>query len=483
MKYKITRRLIGYFSIVLLLFSLLSGSLFFTLFKNHTTKIHEQDLKERAISIASTLSEFQQGTHTGFGKGKGRGYGAYLRFIDDIAMSNVWLVDENARTIQMGHMGSSLSYDELPDGAEALLVSVFKGNTEINHEFTSILGVSTITVGSPIIDSNGDVTAALLLHSPVDNIDQARKDGMAILIVCILAALFFAALLSVLLAKRFIKPLQMMGNATQRICNGDYSTPTGVVIQDEIGQLASNIDELSFRLQRAVEERKDLEHMRQDFISNISHELRTPVTVIKGSLEVLEEGMIDKPEEIKEYCHEMLQDINQLQRLVNELLELSRLQNTNFQIEKNELNLMDVLTEAIHSIQRLALSRHINIQIQDELTPFLFFGDYGRLRQMFTIVLDNAVKFSNEKDIVTIHWKKTDRFYRLSICDSGCGISKKELTHIFDRFYTDHSQSNQNGCGLGLPIAKEIALRHNMEIHCESEEGIGTCFSFDIFFT
>ena len=127
MKYKITKRLIGYFSVVLLIFSVIIGVLFQILFTRHTAEINQQELKKRAISIADTLSQFhQEQGGRGNGMGMGNGYGAYLRFIDDIAMSKVWLVDEKAQRIEIGHKGSSLSYDDIPDGAEELIQQVFQ---------------------------------------------------------------------------------------------------------------------------------------------------------------------------------------------------------------------------------------------------------------------------------------------------------------------------------------------------------------------
>lgn len=128
MKYKITKRLIGYFSAVLLLFSAIAGFLFWALFTWHTAVIHEQELTKRALAIAETLSQFRE--MGSYGLGRRGGYGAYLRFIDDVAMSKVWLVDETGETIEMGHKGSSLSYDDLPDGADDLIQKVYEGNIE-----------------------------------------------------------------------------------------------------------------------------------------------------------------------------------------------------------------------------------------------------------------------------------------------------------------------------------------------------------------
>ncbi len=476
MKNKITFRLIGYFSAVLLLFSVIVGILFCMLFTWHTSEIHKEELKNRAVSIAGTLSKFPQKEHRG--QGMSGGYGAYLKFIDDIAMSEVWIVDENARTIQMGHRRNSLSYSELPLGAEDLIKRVFEGNVVSNQEFNSVLDIPSITIGAPIYNTKGNITAVILLHSPVNGISNAQRDGIIILVICIIIALFLAIVLSILLARRFINPLKKMEQTTEKIIQGNYLAHTNITQNDEIGTLALNIDKLSIQLLNAEKERKNLDKMRQDFVSNISHELRTPVTVIRGSLEVLAEGLISEPNEMQEYFNQMLSDTTHLQRLINDLLELSRLQNTDFQIEKTELNLDDILKEAIRSIKRMSEKKQVKIEYENKTENFYYIGDYGRLRQMFMIILDNAVKFSppNNKVSVKMYYKEDNCI--VSISDCGRGILPKDIPYIFDRFYKERSEQNKSGSGLGLSIAKQIAERHNIIIKCESKPNYYTTFSF-----
>ncbi len=478
MKYKMTYRLIGYFSAVLLLFSAIAGVLFWALFTWHTAEIHEKELKTRAVSIADTLSQLSQQKNRG--RGKSGGYGAYLRFIDDIAMSEVWLVDENAQTIQVCQKNTSLSYEELPLGAENLIKQVFEGDVVSNSEFSPVLDAPSITVGAPIYDTEGIVAEVLLLHSPINGISSAQHDGIMILVVCILIALLLAFILSILLVHHFINPLKQIGLAAEKAMRGDFSARTEVKQNDEIGALAGNIDELFVQLSNAEAERERLDKMRQDFVSNISHELRTPVTVIKGSLEVLDKGLITDPAEMQEYFHQMIKDTSHLQRLINDLLELSRLQNANFKIEMAELNLTDIVHETIRSMQRIAQQKQVEIQLLNEAGEICFHGDYGRLRQMFMIILDNAVKFSppGSKVAVKIYHKRSRLV--ISVTDWGKGILPEEIPYVFERFYKERSEQNKSGSGLGLSIAKQIADRHNIEIKCESSAQGDTTFSFTL---
>ncbi len=476
MKHRITYRLIGYFSAVLLLSSMIAGILFYALFTHHTAKLHEVDLKARASSIAETLSQFSQQKQRG--RGMSGGYGAYLRFLDDIAMSEVWLADEHAQIIQTGHRNSALSYRELPSGAEGLIQQVFEGAVVSNREFSPVLGVPSITVGAPVYDAAGNINAALLLHSPITGIRQAQRSGVLILVFCISVALCLAFVLAVLLARHFIQPLKKIGLAAEQAMGGDYSARTQVQQKDEIGSLACNIDGLFAQLSTVEKEREKLDAMRQDFMSNISHELRTPVTVIKGSLEVLAEGLISDPTEMQEYFRQMSADTTHLERLVNDLLELSRLQSTDFQIEKTQLNLADILKEAIRSMQRIAGQKEVTIGFENGAGNLCFFGDYGRLRQMFVIILDNAVKFAPQGSTVTVKMQRRGSSPVISISDCGSGILPEDIPHIFDRFYKKRSGQNKNGTGLGLPIAKQIASRHGITVTCESNACDCTVFTF-----
>ncbi len=476
MKHKITYRLIGYFSAVLLLFSVIAGILFFALFTQHTAKLHEDELKARAVSIAETLSQFSQVPRQG--RGMSGGYGAYLRFLDDIAMSEVWLADEHAQMIQTGHRNSALSYRSLPSGAEGLIQQVFEGDVVSNREFGPVLGSPSITVGAPVYGADGEISAALLLHSPITGIRQAQQGGVLILTFCISVALVLAFVLSVLLARHFINPLKKIGLAAEQAMGGDYSARTEVTQDDEIGSLACNIDKLFAQLSTVEKEREKLDSMRQDFMSNISHELRTPVTVLKGSLEVLTEGLVADPVEMQGYFRQMSADTAHLERLVNDLLELSRLQSTDFQIEKTELNLTDILKEAIRSMQRIAGQKEVRIELENDLGNLCFFGDYGRLRQMFVIILDNAVKFAPQGSAVSVKMHREGGAPAVSISDCGSGILPEDIPYIFDRFYMGRPGQNKGGTGLGLSIAKQIAGRHGIRIACESNACDYTTFTF-----
>lgn len=474
MKNKIAFKLIAYFSAALLLFSFIIGALFSTLFKKHTMELHKDDMDNRATAIATTLSSFYDNKGMGPGMGHGQ-YGAYFRFIDEIAMTDIWIVDEDLKLITLGKMSHrNYNYGDLPEDGEVVVKEVFKGNTTYSQGFSKLLDAPTLTLGKPIISAN-TVVGAVLLHSSIEGMDGAISQGIKILLISLIFALILSLILSILLAIAFTKPLNKMKDSAALLAIGDYSAKTGVKQNDEIGDLAKAIDILSEKLDEASRESEKLQRLRNDFISNISHELRTPVTVIRGSIEALRDEVITDKKKTKEYYGQMLKESIFLQRLINDLLDLSRLQNTDFQIDIKEVNICDLLKDVSRSIQNLAKKKDIKILKEFDKDMFIINGDYGRLRQMFLIILDNALKFSPNNSQVKIILKKK----QVSIIDKGPGISPEDLPYIFERFYKVKSVDNKEGTGLGLAISKEIANRHNIKLSVKSEEKKETEFIFE----
>jgi signal transduction histidine kinase len=488
MKNKIARKLIIYFSAALLIFTVVIGSIFMSLFKNNTIEIHKNDIERRALNIAETISELLEGSSFsgtqggGMGMGMGMGgmymqgsLGSYLRNVDDIAMADVWIVDENLNLLTIGPMAQMhYTYSDMPEDADVVVKDVFDGSTTFSEGFSDMLRTPTLTVGTPIVSGN-QIIGALLIHSPVEGMNDAIFEGFKMLVMSIAIALVLSIVISVFLAMYFTKPLKKMKSTALVLAEGDYTAKTGIVQDDEIGELAATIDVLSERLDKASHESERLQKQRQDFITNISHELRTPVTVIRGSLEAICDGVVKDPDQVKEYNKQMLNESKGLERLVNDLLELSRLQNSDFKIEMHEINLCDVIRDAVRSASNMARKKNIIIDYAEDRDIFMIKGDYGRIRQMFMIVIDNAIKFSKESSIIYLNLKNNT----VEVRDTGIGISREDMPYIFNRYYRIKTEENKTGTGLGLTIAQQIANRHNVEMSAESEPGTGTSFKFE----
>ena len=555
-KNKIFIKLLSYFGLSLLLFSIVIGSIFGYIYIQNTVSLHKKDLVERAYKISTTLSKmwFEDGNENLENKDRkpssketssekpvrrekpkivgninGKAFEnnvienirknetkkspeeknskklldekhfhrhrivdekdnnvkifRSMRMIEDIAMGEVWIVDAKTGNIVQGRneKGKPLSYLKLPPNAEETIKKAISGETTTTENFNDYLNENSITVAVPI--KNGQtIEGVVLLHSPVKYMSSALKSGIYTLIFSILVALILASISAVWLSISFTKPLNKIRDTTTELAKGNYEVTTQVKQSDEIGELAKSIDKLALQLDKSSKESERFEKMRQNFIANISHELRTPITVIRGSIEAICDGIISDPGQLKDYNEQILSDSIHLQRLVNDLIDLTKLQNTDFSIDKSTINLFEIINDAVRSMKQISTKKGVKINFSAENAieedRYLFIGDYQRIRQMIIIVLDNAIKFSNENQKVDIFLKKENKKYELKICDSGRGIDPENIGEIFNRYHKSNTEENKNGMGLGLAIAKEIALRHNIEIFVKSVPNIKTVFIF-----
>lgn len=472
MKSRMVWKLAACFAAVLLLFTAVLGGVYAAVFRRHTVAVNRKAMETQAVSIAETLASFENGA-PGTGRGGRGGYGAYLRFLNRLTTSEVWIVDTDRTLLTPGR--DRTGRDSLPAGAEAIVERVLSGEQTWGEEFSSLLDAPALTVGAPIRTPSG-IAGAVLLHSPVSGIDEAVAWALSMLCAGAAAALLLAGTAAVWLAMRFTAPLERMRTTALRLAEGDYTAKTSVDQRDEIGQLARTIDLLAEKLEAAGQQRAALDQMKQDFVANVSHELRTPVAVLRGSLEVLQDGTVQDPEEVTAYYGQMLAESRHLERLVNDLLDLSRLQDAQFCLETEEINLCDVVRDAARAIRQPAREKKIAVCVDCPGRECLIAGDYGRIRQMLLILLDNAVKFSPPESSVDFSLTREGSGFLLQVANSGREIPPEDLPHIFDRFWRARGGGNRSGTGLGLSIARQIARQHEAEISAESGEG-KTCFS------
>lgn len=470
---KIATRLVLNFSAALVTFAMIIGGIFTILFKNYTLDVHKTEMLNSGRKIAQTFSEYMPDNEMMMG-----GYGAYLRLIGDLADSDIWIVDRDLNLSMsercQGRRHECYQYKDLPEHAGKIIEAVFQDKEVFSEEFSSLMSELTLTLGVPIKGSNNEVMGVVLLHSPVYGMQDGILQGFKLLGISILLALGVALIVAIGLSYSFTKPLGIMKQTAIRLVNGDYTAKNHMKQKDEIGELANTIDELAERLEEASLQSDKLEELRREFVANISHELRTPITVIRGSLEALVDHVVTEPGKVEEYYRQMLDEASFLQRLVGDLLDLSKLQNMDFKIEKQLLCLEDVIRDVARSAKQLARQKEVEVQVVIADTDCRVEGDYGRLRQMVMIILDNAIKFSNVNGVVQILLK--DRV--LTIRDQGKGIREEDVVYIFDRFYKTRSEENKTGTGLGLAIAKQIADRHEILVEVNSKVGAGSEFSF-----
>lgn len=469
--HKITKKLFGYFTALAAFFAVTAFFGFLGVFRYFTYQHLENDLKARAGAIKDQLEQFmdQQGaTH-----GQGQGRGAYLRFVNDIAMADAYILDEQGNPFTYGKNGTA---GNMPtEDVLQFSTRIFTSGSYEHVRQKEAGGDSVFYVGVPVCNQD-QVILAVIIRDTAD----VRQDGfllaVTILFGCMLLALVLSGLLSAFLSRRFIRPIQQIAFTTKELARGNYLVRTDVKDNTELGELAEQTDLLADKLEAARQESTKLEQMQKDYISNISHELRTPVTVIRSSLEALCDGVV-RGEKAMEYERQMLAECISLQRLVNDMLELSRLQNQEFPIEKESMELTMALEDAIRTVRVLAKNKSITIRFEKDPEGFFMEGDYGRLRQMFVAALDNAIKYSAQDTQIEVQTSNQADFFIVSMQDHGCGIPAQDLEHIFERFYRS-GQKHVKGSGLGLAIMKSIGDRHHIQIRLKSEDQQGTRICF-----
>jgi signal transduction histidine kinase len=240
----------------------------------------------------------------------------------------------------------SVSTSELPESIDTLLARVLTGESVYSEDFGTLFGTPSMTVGLPIRDEQGEIDSALFLHTSVEEATSGLTAAWQGLLLSLVIALIIVVLLAILLSRHFIDPLKKLQRTTAKLADGDYRARTNLDMQDEIGQLGDEIDMLAERLEEAESERHFTDASRRKFLSEISHELRTPVTVIRGSLEALRDGIV-KEDDVREYYATMSDSAASLDRLISDLLELTRLDNPEFTLDMEKVNLQDVVEDAV----------------------------------------------------------------------------------------------------------------------------------------
>lgn len=465
---KITKKLFRYFAALLLFFAVTAFAGFSLVLSFYTYQSHERELRERAETIAGQIEDFIGS------KEPGKGRGAYLRFLDDIAMANAYVIGADEEPFSFGRSASS---NPPTEAARQFAARVFASGGYEHSREKDQNGRNVFFCGVPVMTDHVPV-AAVVITDTTDIGQSGLLPAVSVLACCLLAALLLSGALSVFLSRHFVLPIQKIAGTTRALADGNYLATTDVHDKTELGDLADEIDFLAKKLESARQESMRLEQMQKDYISNISHELRTPVTVIRSSLEAVCDGVVTG-EKAAEYERQVLAESISLQRLVNDMLELSRLQNKDFPIEKEEMDLLMALEDAVRAVRVLAAEKSIRITFTKPEKDWLLFGDYGRLRQMFVAALDNAIKYSPVGEPVMVRARKDPDFAVISIQDHGCGIPPENMAHIFDRFYRSRPGRVQ-GSGLGLAIMKSIGDRHGIDIRLQSAPEKGTEVIFSI---
>ena len=256
----------------------------------------------------------------------------------------------------------------------------------------------------------------------------------------------------------------------RQISKGDFSAHLKSTTDDEIGELCDAINAMAVELQ-------ENEKMKNDFISSVSHELRTPLTAIKGWAETLMDDSVDR-ETTKKGIGVIIKESERLSGMVEELLDFSRLQSGRLKLNPTKLDLVAELSDAVLMFTERARQENIQLNYDEPMDILPIMGDANRLRQVFVNILDNALKYSDAGDSITVLVQVADNKATILIQDTGIGIAPEDLPKIKTRFYK--ANATRRGSGIGLAVADEIVSMHNGTLTLDSKEGVGTTVSITL---
>ena len=314
-------------------------------------------------------------------------------------------------------------------------------------------------------DSSGKVLGAYRWITSMELINKQIRYFIFFVVLIGLLVLGLCAFTGMFFIKSIVKPIQDVGNAARKIALGDFESKIDIKTDDEIGELCNSINNMASELLSA-------ETMKNDFISSVSHELRTPLTAIRGWGETAKMSVGSDDELVTRGLEVVLSEAERLGKLVEELLDFSRMQSGRLTVNTRPIDVSELLTDTAGMYTELARKQGIELSYAASMTSATVLGDPDRLKQVFVNVIDNAVKYTEKGGLVLITQQMEEGCVRILVKDTGVGIPAQDIDKVKDKFFK--SNKTVRGSGIGLAVADEIIKQHQGLLFLESTEGVGT---------
>ena len=331
----------------------------------------------------------------------------------------------------------------------------------------------TLSVFSPIT-VNYKVRGYVIIHKPVSSIVNLSNQ-LTNLSYQTFALLFLAAFVVLALFTWIVYiPIRKIAQGANEYASGNFEAKIDVHSNDEIGYLAASLNYMANEL-------NTLEEDHRKFVSNVSHDFRSPLTSIKGYVEAMLDGTI--PVEMQDkYLNIILFETERLNKLTKSLLELNKFGSHGVMLDITSFDINHTIRMTVQTFEGTCMEKHISFNLILSGETLFVSADFSKIQQVLYNLIDNALKFSHANSAITIETTEKNEKVFVSVKDTGIGIPKDSIKKIWDRFYkTDLSRGkDKKGTGLGLSIVKEIIQAHGENINCISTEGVGTEFIFTL---
>ena len=393
--------------------------------------------------------------------------------IYDSYNADIWIVDFSSGRLQYIDRSWNTTESLASDAVLKQLNLILEGNEIRISGLFPELGDHIVTIGVPWTYSDGRVVGAVLLHIPNDQLEVSLLTVLPQAAMPICVSMLLGVLLAFFIARSQTQPIKEIDSAVREFTKGDLSRRVELHCGGELERLGSSINRMAGEL-------SSLEESRRSFVANVSHELRSPMTSIKGYVQAMLDGTIGDEDRAR-YLRVVLDETNRLSDLVRDLLDLSRLESGKFPMEIAPFDANEMMRRILIRFEQRIDEKHIDVDVAFADDPCFALGDVNRINQVVSNFIDNAVKFMNGEDSkLTLRTLREDRRIRFQVQDNGPGIRPDDQPHILERFYkADKAHTAGMGTGLGLSICKSILQQHNSAIEMRSRPG-ETIFEFTL---
>ena len=372
----------------------------------------------------------------------------------------------------------NVAYADNPDFAKTLdgkdimdaLRRVLAGEEIDLH--VNVDGNDYFTVGVPFVQASM-VLGAVFMQTPAQVI-EAGAAGLLLPVIGVAAAVsLFAGLVLFLILRQVLRPLNRLTDAARAMAEGDFA----VRVPQE--KSTREVEELSAAFNSMADELSQVEDSRREFVANVSHELRSPITAISGYIEGMRDGVIP-PEEQDKYLSIVSDESKRLSHLIGELLALSRLERDDAAIECTDFDICDLL-ERVFLRRTGDLEKHgMDIDCDFDPEPCFVHADMARIDQVLVNLIDNAIKFTPDGGLITLRVRAESGLCTVTVQDNGVGVLPEDRPRIFERFFTaDRAHTSGKGTGLGLSICQRILEMHGQRIRLLDTDA-GAAFAFTL---
>ncbi len=318
-------------------------------------------------------------------------------------------------------------------------------------------------------DKETVITTSLPIGPINETIDILKRQLLNISFILIVVSVLIGTFFS----RFFLRPIKKLNQSVNALAAGDMETRVDVDTSDEIGELSGNFNKMAERLSK-------VDRLRKDLVANVSHELRTPLGLIRGYAEMSKDIHRNDPQSREENLDIIIEESERLGRMVDEMLDMSRIQSGNMDLWQEEIDIMELAKSAVNKYSIVAEDKNIQLSAMGAKESFYVWADRRRMEQVFHNLVSNAIAHTDSGNVDIVLTEKKN-VLRVDIRDTGSGIPADQLEHIWDRYYKINSSNRSSGgSGIGLSITKAIFEAHDIKFGVESTPGRGSDFYFEI---